>query len=108
MTQQLKSAALRIVLFAVGVGIGMGLFLASSLMLGVCGFPPGYALYNGYFLAIAVWLVVALVAYFQTKKWAPASRWNLAAFLAGIVAFSLVGAIGVLVTTPQFLIFWPH
>ncbi|MGV9802782.1 hypothetical protein ACWDTP_32495 [Mycobacterium sp. NPDC003449] len=108
MTQQLKSVALRVVLFAVGVGIGMLLFLASSMMLGMFGFPPGYALYNGYFLAIVVWLVIALVAYFLTRKWEPGPRWNLVAFLTGIVAFCLVGAIGVLVTTPQFLIFWPH
>ena len=108
MTQQLKSVALRVVLLAVGVGIGILLFLASSMMLGVFGFPPGYALYNGYFLAIVVWLVIALVAYFHTKNWEPGPRRNLAAFLAGIVAFSLVGAVGVLVTTPQFLIFWPH
>lgn len=108
MTQQLKSVALRMALFAAGVGIGMLLFLASSMMLGVFGFPPGYALYNGYFLAIVVWLVVALVAYFQSKNWAAGSRWNLGAFLSGIVAFSLVGAIGVLVTTPQYLVFWPH
>ncbi|WP_019969981.1 hypothetical protein [Mycobacterium sp. 141] len=108
MTQQLKSVALRVVLFAVGVGIGMLLFLACSMALGVFGFPPGYALYNGYFLGIAVWAVIAIVAYLQTKNWAPESRWNLAAFLAGIAAFLLVGAIGVLVTTPQFLIFWPN
>jgi hypothetical protein len=106
---QLKSVALRVVLYGIGVALGIGFFLLSSVLLSLLfGFPPGYALYNGYFLVIVVWLVVSIALYFQTRNWVRQKRWNLAIFLGGIVTFSLVGGIAVLFKTPQFLVFWPH
>lgn len=108
MTTQLKSAALRVALYTLGFGVGIGAFLAASLLLGIFGFPPGYALYNGYFLVIVLWIVVATVAYWRTRQRPLGHRWSLAAFLAGIVTFSLIGGVSVLLRTPQFLIFWPR
>lgn len=105
---QLKSAVLVVAVYALGVVVGIGLFLLASLALGLFGFPPGYALYNGYFVVIALWGIAAIVAYLRTKKSTSSTRWNVAAFMAGVVTFSLLGGVAVLIRTPQFLIFWPH
>ncbi|AKS35913.1 hypothetical protein [Mycolicibacterium goodii] len=108
MTTQLKPAALRVALYALGVGVGIGASLAASLLLGMLGFPPGYALYNGFFLVIVSWVVVAALAYWRTRQRPSGQRWSLAAFLTGVVTFSLIGGVSVLLRTPQFLIFWPR
>lgn len=105
---QIKATALRVSLFVVGFVIGMGLFLLASLVVAALGYGGGYALYNGYFLVIALWLIAAAVTYFLTKSWAPGKRVNLAVFLVGTVALSLLGGLHVLIATPQYLIFWPR
>lgn len=92
-------------LFAVGFVVGMGLFLLAGLVLAALGFAGGYALYNGYFLVILLWVIAAVAAYFLTKKWEPAKRLNLAVFMVGVVTLSLMGGLYVLFTTPQYLVF---
>jgi fucose 4-O-acetylase-like acetyltransferase len=105
---QIKTTALRLLLFVVGVVVGIGLFFLAGFVLAVLGFYGGYAVYNGYFLVIALWLIAAVATYFGTKSWAPGKRVNLAVFLVGTVAFSLLGGLPVLFTTPEALIFWPR
>ena len=105
---QIKATALRVSLFVVGFVVGMGLFLLASLVVAALGYDGGYALYNGYFLVIALWLIAAVVTYFLTKSWVPGKRVNLAVFLLGTVALSLLGGLHVFITTPQYLIFWPR
>jgi hypothetical protein len=104
---QIKATALRVILFAVGVAIGMGLFGLASLVLAGLGFWSA-AIYNAYFVVIILCLIAAVAAYFRTKGWAPSKRLNLAIFLTGVVALSLLGGLPVLITTPQYLIFWPR
>lgn len=101
----LKATALRTAFFALGVVTGIGLFLFASLILAVLGYGGGYALYNGYFLSIALWGIAAAAAYFVTRSWEPGKRLNLGLFMVGVVILSLIGGLTVLFTTPQFLMF---
>lgn len=105
----LKSAARRVVLFAVGLVVGMGLFLLAGFVLAVLGYGlGGYAVANAYFVVIILCLIAAVAAYFRTKGWAPSKRLNLAIFLTGVVALPLIEGLQILFTTPQYLIFWPR
>jgi hypothetical protein len=105
---QIKTTALRVLLFVVGFVVGIGLFLLASLVLAAFGYAGGSALYNGYFLVITLWLIAAVVTYFVTTSWVPRKRVNLAVFLVGTVALSLLGGLPVLITTSQYLIFCPR
>jgi len=104
----LKSVAIRAVLLAVGFGAGMLLFLLSSFIMGLVGMPPGYALYNGYFLAVVLWVFVAVPTYLYARKSDNNVRWNIAAMMAGVLVFPMMGAIAMLVQERQYLVFLPH
>ncbi|OKH80464.1 hypothetical protein EB75_20720 [Mycobacterium sp. ST-F2] len=104
----LNSVAIRGVLLTVGLGVGMLLFLASSLILGFAGMPPGYAIYNGYFLAVVLWIIAAVPIYRHGVRSGANTRWNLAALVAGILVFPLMGAIAMLVQEPEYLVFLSH
>jgi hypothetical protein len=107
MNMTFKSVAVRFVLLVVGFGIGMLLFLLCSFILGFVGMPPGYALYNGYFLAIVLWIVGAGLAYLYTRNSGGCARWNLATFMVGVLAFPLMGGVAMLIQEPQYIVFLP-
>jgi len=100
----LRATALRTAFFALGVVAGIGLFLFASLILAALGYDGGYALYNGYFLSVALWGIAAVAAYFVTKSWEPGKRLNLGIFMVGVVILSLIGGLNVLFGTPQYLL----
>ncbi len=103
----LKSVAVRAVLLSAGFGVGMLLFLLSSFILGLAGMPPGYALYNGYFLAVVLWIFAAVPAYLYARKSGTNTRWNIAAFAAGLLVFPLMGAVAMLIQEREYLVFLP-
>jgi len=101
-----KSIAQRTLLLAVGVGVGVLLFLLAGLALAFVGLPPGYALYNGYVLALLVWLGAAVLLYRRTRKSPATTRRNVAVFMLGILALPLVGTVAMLVQEREFLVFF--
>lgn len=101
----LRTIARRTAFFALGLVTGIGLFLFASLILAVLGYGGGYALYNGYFLSVALWGIAAVAAYFVTKSWEPGKRLNLGLFMVGVVILALIGGLSTLFTTPQYLMF---
>lgn len=93
----LKSVAVRVVLVAVGFGVGALLFLLSGLILGLLGIPPGYAVNFAFFLALVLWVIAAVPTYLYARRSGTTARWNATAFAVGVLAFPLMGAIGILI-----------
>lgn len=101
-----KSLAQRTLLLAGGVCVGVLLFLLAGLALAFVGLPPGYALYNGYVLALLVWLGAAVLVYLRTRPSPATARWNVAAFMLGVLALPLLGTVAMLVQEREFLVFF--
>lgn len=101
-----KSLAQRTLLLAGGVCVGVLLFLLAGLALAFVGLPPGYALYNGYVLALLVWLGAAVLVYLRTRPSPATTRWNVAAFMLGVLALPLLGTVAMLVQEREFLVFF--
>ena len=101
-----KAIARGALLLIVGVGAGILLFLLAGLVLASVGLPPGYALYNGYVLALLVWLGAAVLLYRRTRTSPAATRWNVAAFMLGVLALPLLGTVAMLVQEREFLVFF--
>lgn len=99
-----KSIARGALLLAAGVGTGILLFLLAGLVLASAGLPPGYALYNGYVLAFLVWLGAAVFLYRRKRNSPTTTRWNLAAFMFGVLALPLVGTVAMLAQEREFLV----
>lgn len=87
-------------MFAAGVGAALGIWALSAVLLFVVGLSF-YAPTTGLFLALAVALVAAPVAYLRVRRRRPHALPHLAYFLAGAVAFLLYGCIAVAITSPH-------
>jgi hypothetical protein len=101
-----KTLAIRITLFAAGLAVGAVLYGAAVMVLGI--FILSYAVTNGFFLVVAVWIPVAVIFFRDSRTWPRPKRVNVAMFMLGVVTFSLLGAVSVLFDSPQTLLFWPR
>ncbi len=99
-----KMLAQRTLLLAGGICVGVLFFLLAGLALAFVGLPPGYALYNGYVLALLVWLGAAVLVYRRTRKSPATTRWNVAAFMTGALALPLVGTVAMMIQEREFLV----
>lgn len=91
-----KSVACGTLLLAVGIGTGIPLVLIAWFALGLAGFPPGYAIYFGWFLGVALWIAAAVPMYLRTRASDDHIQWGAAGFMIGVLVAPLVGAIGAL------------
>lgn len=92
-----KSIARGTLLLTAGIGTGIPLVLIAWFALGFAGFPPGYAIYFGWFLGVALWIAAAVPTYLRIRASAAPVKWGNAAFMIGVLVAPLVGAIGALV-----------
>jgi hypothetical protein len=58
----------------------------TSVAVGVVLLTVGYALHNGYLLAIVLWIVATGLAYLYTRNSGGSARCNVAAFMVGALA----------------------
>lgn len=92
-----KSLAGGTLLLTAGIGTGIPLVLISWFALGFGGFPPGYAIYLGWFLGVALWIGAAIPTYLRVRSSAGHIKWGAATFMVGVLAVPLVGASGALI-----------
>lgn len=100
------TAARLVVLAALGVLAGLVLYWPSAVILLLCGFSFA-AVSGGFFLAFAIWLVGAPIAYVRLRGRSAEFRRGLLALLAGMLAWHLYTCLGVLVENPQSIP-WPR